>query len=235
MSFNVFFGMSTGLSKTVRVPIGTLATMQNHVAEVEATLGIVTTQYLDNPPRWDCFKMDFTDVDDEVLCQTVEDHNRIVRWFYDRLTKCSENPTAVGEDLTPEQAATFWHGLSEIRVPVERWDNDYYRARMEAAYEVMRGRESEGMTFDSDALTVEQANAVILLFSQWLDRGDIRLEVPNGHDYLASSYSGEYDWCEQCGAIDESDVEDRIANCSCETCPIRAQFGHLYDDDGETP
>jgi hypothetical protein len=40
----------------------------------------------------------------------------------------------------------------------------------------------------------KQAAAVVTLFAEYLDDYDMRLDVPNGHDYLASSYNGGYDW-----------------------------------------
>ena len=118
----------------------------------------------------------------------------------------------------------FWMMLTDITVPVEKWTADYYRNRMEHAYAVMRGLNSKGETLNSrKPLTVEQADAVICLFSQWLDDEDIRLAVPEGRDWLASSADGEYDWCGTCGkAIDADDVPKKERNCRKKGCAIRA-------------
>ena len=51
MSYHCFFSLTTGLTKPMLVPAGTLARMRHHVAHVESTLGFETTKYLDNPPQ----------------------------------------------------------------------------------------------------------------------------------------------------------------------------------------
>ncbi|HEA67728.1 MAG TPA: hypothetical protein ENI07_13020 [Desulfobacterales bacterium] len=85
----------------------------------------------------------------------------------------------------------------------------------------MRGQESDGITFDEiPPLTPEQAGQVIVLFSEYLDTADIRLEVPRGHNRLASSDDGGYLWCEKCGAVTYEDAED----CDTDGCPLRAEF-----------
>ncbi len=168
-------------------------------------------------------------VDAKLLCEVAERHNAEVRWFYDRLREWSAKPVKGGETITPEGAATFWPGLSLIDVPPERWTTDYYRSRMDALYGAMRGQESdaEGMTLDAKKpLTAEQAGAIINLIGQWLDPGDLRLSVPNGHDSLRSSEDGGYSWCEGCGAVAEEDVDERIGCCRKRGgCPLRRDYG----------
>ncbi len=119
--------------------------------------------------------------------------------------------------MTPEDAQSFWHGLQQIYVPAHRWTSNYYRDRMEHVYKVLRGSESEGVTFDCKGLSPKRAAAVINLFSEFLDRYDLRLDVPKGRDQLASSSDGEYDWCEKCGAVDPDDGRA----CRKKACPIR--------------
>lgn len=128
-------------------------------------------------------------------------------------------PAGKPDTMTPEDAATFWHGLQKIPVPAERWSADYYRDQMEHLYEVMRGRTSRGQSFDAAALTPKQAAAVVNIFSPFLDVGDQRLDVPNGHDYLASSSDGGYDWCEKCGPAHPDDSR----GCTKNACPVRAE------------
>jgi len=222
MSFHVFFDLSSGLSKPLLVPKGTLASILEHVRHVEATLGLETEQYLDNPPHWkNCgWRLAMREgISDETLCEEAEEHNAWIRWLYEKLGEWSENPPETGEKITPEDANRFWHALERITVDPSRWTEKYYRARMEAVYEVMRGREAEGMTLDTKALTPQQAAAVVRLFEQWLDPGDLRLDVPKGYDYLASSVDGGYVFCEKCGPVHP----DEAYSCRKRGCPIREE------------
>jgi ribosomal protein L40E len=220
MSFHVFFSFSRGLSGPITAPIGTLARIIQHVEEVERTLRLERTQFQDNPVHWEWRGWPPTDLDDKILCQTVEDHNRWVERLYDRIADWAKKPVEDGEMISPEDAKTFWHGLQRLEVPVIRWTGDYYRARMDTIYEVMRGRSQEGITFGEKALTPKQAGAVIRLFEGYLDPQDLRLEVPKGCDRLASSYWGEYDWCERCGAV----LPDYSENCRKRGCPVQSEW-----------
>jgi len=218
MSVHVYFAFSAGLAKPIAVPPGTLAKCQRHVEEVEDKLRLVATRYRDNPAHWES-RNRFDGIDDKVVCETVIEHNRWVRWFYDDLERWAKDPPEVHEVLTPDDAQTFWHGLEMLRVPPERWDRHYYRDQMERFYEAMRGR-GDGIYWPTAKLTPKQAGAVIWLFSDILDCGDIRLEVPRGADRLASSYDGEYEWCERCGAVENDDA----ANCRKRGCPVQANW-----------
>ena len=231
MSYHVFFGFSTGLAKPIRVPKGTLDRCLAHVAEVEKALGFETTQYMNNPPHWKSTTPK-AGVGDALLCKTASKHNRWVRYLYADMEKWSKTILR-GKDserLTPKDAARFWHGLQTIDVPSSRWTSDYYRERMEHLYEVMRGRVSEGVTLNTKKpLTEKQAAAVVVLFSEFFTHGNqLRLDVPNGHDSLASSYDGGYDWCSSCGPISCDDVGERVANCRRRGCPIKKEFGEEF-------
>lgn len=224
MSYRAFFSLSTGLKCDVVAPTGTLAKWQKHVKDVEATLGLIAEQYLDNPAHWQ--RTDFVGVADDVACRTVAAHNRWVRFVYDRLGSWMESPVEGGETITPAEMDTIWHGLALLDVEPGRWTLKYYRERAEHLYEVMRGRASEGVTMDAEPLTERQAAAVTRLFSEFLDTGDLRLDVPVGHDRLASSYDGGYTWCEHCGPIDEEDscfhlVVEGSRDAYCGKCGIR--------------
>lgn len=220
MSVCVFFGFSTGFNRPLHCPKGTLASIRKHVAEIEELLDLKVTSpgegnikaYGPNCgghwDHWDpAYRAGWPEVDDEVLCETIGKHNAWVRWIYDHTAKwAAEESSSKTEIITPEMGATFWHALSILEVRPDRWTKEYYRARMEHLYAVMRGLENEGDTFNAKALTPQQAGAVIGLFEQFLDPGDARLEVPVGHDYLASSDDGQYSWCTQHGAIAEEDL-----------------------------
>lgn len=225
MSQRVFFALSTSVLHPITVPKGTITKIKERIDFVEKTLGLETEQYKDNPPHWKNTNPK-DDVSDDLFCQVAEDHNYFVRRLYDTIARCSEKPAEDGEILTPEESATFWHGLRIIDVPINRWTRDYFVARMEAYYESMRGREAEGIIFDAEPLTPEQADAVMNIFSFILDAHDVRLSVPKGHDYLASFDDGGYEWCTQCGAVTFGHVD----RCREEGCPARADL-ELEDEE----
>lgn len=254
MSYRTFFMFAQGIAKPMRVPARTLEACRAHVERVTRVLGFtVETDRGNNPPLWrgpdgGIWLHPKEGVRNALFCKTVEQHNRWVRWFYEKLTAWSNLPpdapltdvwrvplyvhpgedalalfpaekgkTPPSEMLTPEDARTFWYGLQSLEVPIGRWTSDYYRARMEHLYEVMRGRENEGVTFDAKRLSPKQAAAVMNIFSTYVDPGDLRLDVPNGHDYLASSSDGGYEWCEKCGPAHPDDAQV----CRRKACPIR--------------
>jgi hypothetical protein len=230
MSYHVFFSFSSGLAQRLRVPAGTKQAIIEHVEEVEHVLGLKRTQFKDNPIHWDHwdqeFRAGFPSVEDELLCKTVSDHNAWVRGIYRDFAEWSKTPFKSGkgkkgEWITEKDAEKFWFGFQTLNVGPSRWTGDYYTERMESLYEVMRGRESEGCTFDAKPLTEKQAAAVINIFSPYLDSDDRRLDVPNGYDYLASSYDGGYTWCEKCGPVHPDDED----GCSKRKCPLREERG----------
>jgi hypothetical protein len=228
MAYQVFFSMSSGLSKSIKVPKGTLKNILDHVHWVESRLGYETDQYRNNPKQWKTTKPK-EGVSDKVYCETAEEHNSYVRWLYEKFSAWSEDPPKECETITPKDAKKFWHGLQLIAVPLGRWTEEYYKARMDAIYESLRGRPSEGMNFDSKALTIEQANAVVCLFDQYLDAHDIRLEVPKGYDALYSS--DDYAWCEKCGAIHWDDVEQEMKRCRKRGgCPLKRDYADYFKD-----
>jgi len=257
MSYHTFFTLAAGLKKPIRVPKGTLAACQDHIERVERCLGFETTQYGDNPPHWkstepkdDVDDELFCDVASahnrwvRWLYEKIGEwartparkkltdgwhENHYPRPHEDRWRLMSGNygKPVETEVLTPADAQTFWHGLVDIQVPVERWSKDYYIDRMQHLYEVMRGNEREGVNFDAPKLTTKQAAAVINLFSEFLDEHDMRLDVPRGRDYLASSYDGGYDWCDTHGAVSR---DDGIC-CSNKKCDLRQELIQEQSDE----
>ena len=225
MSFRVFFAFSNGLAQTIQVPKGTLASIMAHVRYVETTLGVRAEEpmHADDMPHWNryskAWRSGFAEVEDETLCKTVEAHNQWVRDIFDQIAGWADKPVEDGEEITPKHARAFWHALEQLKVDPQRWTREYFVARMGELYEAMRGREAAGMAFDAKPLTERQAAAVFNLFDQYIDRHDMRLDVPKGRDYLASSYDGGYDWCEKCGAVAPEDGDA----CTKRKCPIRAE------------
>lgn len=209
MRFRVFFEFSTGLAKAMNVPIGTYDAIMKTIANTERELGIERETW-NGEVRWNHWPLvKRAGLTNEQYCQAAESHNREVQRLYRTLSKwCGKPATDKTEVLTPEMAQNFWLGLSQIDVPPERWTSGYYRARMNEVYETMRGRPDGGMMFDSDALTEQQAADAINLFSQWLDVGDLRLDVVKGDDTLTSSYDGGHIWCSGCGAVHPEDMYD---------------------------
>jgi hypothetical protein len=246
MSYHVFFALSSGLKTPLKVPAGTLAAIIAHVAHIEEVMGIQRERYPDNPgvpERWKTFQSFGANLKDEEFCREAAAHNAWVINIYENFGFWAKHPFTIGkghqdtgpnrcyptgtkaEVITPKQADQFWCALNRITVPPDRWDKDYYRARMEHLYEVLRGRPSEGVSLDEKPLTIRQAAQVINLFSEFLDPDELRLDVPNGHDRLKSSYDGGYTWCEKCGPVDEDDFNDCVDNCRKRKCPLRAEFG----------
>jgi len=227
MSYEGRFMFAAGLKKSMYCPVGTFQAIMDHITTVERVLGLKRVRYETNPVHWDFFNQ-FEDVkNDDLLCKTVAEHNQWVHRQWDLFTEWSKTPVKDGERITPKKAQNFWHGLTLLSVEPSRWSNDYYRDRMECLYEVMRGRPGEGINFDSKALTASQASSVITLFSEFLDRGDIRLAVPRDRDYLKASYDGGYDWCEIHGAIDEEDFQSHAAECK----HFKEQFPAEFEDE----
>lgn len=224
MAFEVFFSFSTGLAKTIYAPKGTKQAIDAHIEWIEKALNLGRTQYLDNPVRWDytdpVTHNDFPGIPNDVLCAAVKEHNNWVRMRYKQFGEWSNTPPKKPrEAITPRDAKKFWHAFEILYIPLDRWNMDYYRNRMEHLYEVMRGRDDEGVSFDEKPLTPRQAAQVINLFSTYIDNWDLRLDVPRDTDFLASSYDGGYSWCDKCGcAIAEDDV-----SCRKRGCPIRAE------------
>lgn len=211
--YRIFFNFSIGLKKTIKVPIGTYEVLRNHVDEVTDMLGLKVEQYKENHPCWNRHSPP-EGIDNGIACEVVADHNRFVRKFYRDLQKWSSNPPKDYEELTPELAKTIWYGLMTLSLTHDRWTRDAYIVEMEKLFDVMCGEETDGIEFDEEALTPKQAAAVIALFAPYLDRDDVRLELPNNHDYLVTS--DEYYWCPVHGAWHENDVEvDDEGNVIC--------------------
>lgn len=183
--YHAFFDFRAGLKQPLSVCEGHFQSLLNDIASVEQRLGLVREDQGDNVARWK--SNSFDDISDDVLCDTAQKHNQWVRELYNYWASKPDGP----ETLSPEMAQQIWHALTFIRVPPRRWTADYYRHNMERLFDVMVTGERDGISFDVDTLTSEQAGQVVLLFSEFLDTHDIRLAVPDGLDFLADSY--DYD------------------------------------------
>ena len=255
MSVETRFMFTQGLSKPVQVQAGTLAMIESHkamlveifdlgddpsewhwaVREKLRTRSVPASHGLDRvPARED----DAGLLTDKHVREIASAHQRFVDTIWARMLPEKPEPLRGDQEtISVDRAAEFWPVLTlSIKVPYWRWTAEHYHDRMEHAYEVMRGRSSEGEHFDQEPLRVRQANAVIRVFSRWMDEHDVRLEVPNGHDELKRSDDGGYSWCENCGAIDEWEVRSEAARCErAKDCPLRRLFAddEFEEDDAE--
>lgn len=233
--------------RPILVPQHTLAACRQTVGRVERLLGFKREEHRGAPARWESTDP-ADDVTDKSLCDVARAHNRWVSWldamFVEWAKATPDNPprgvwaASLAPDdpplfngdnwgrpmpppdtITPDEARSFWHGVTPIPVPPQRWTRSYYRDRMDLAYEVMRGHERDGTVLGAKRLSTSQASAVVRLFAAWLDCYDLALDVPRGRDYLATSFDGGYDYCEQCGPV----VSDDADHCRAKACPERAR------------
>lgn len=224
MSFKVFFDFSVGFSKTLYFCKGTYKRVLEGVNATERRLKI-RRQYCRGACRWNNFPLVDGGISNEEYCDAVEKHNSLVEWFYEQCSQAPCEPQQGREEaITPGMASNLFIGLRQLTVRPERWTYEYYQSRMEAMYDTLRGRPREGMIFDSEPLSIEQARDVIVIFAQYLDSHDIRLDVCRGHDSLTNSYSEGYFWCDQCGAISYDDLpyEFDTNNDRCDKCQAAA-------------
>lgn len=206
MSFKVFFSLSTGFKCDLYFRKGTYDRILKHVNDTERRLGI-RREYYNGDCRWNHWPLVAKEIDDKEYCDAVECHNAMVQYFYSECCEATNEPTEKRPDrITPDMAKNLFIGLSELDVPPERWTRGYYQNRMEAMYQTLRGNPTEGMSIDSEPLSLKQARDVIVLFAQYLDKNDIRLDVCKGQDELTDSYSEGYFWCAKCGAVDYDDL-----------------------------
>lgn len=237
-STEVRFALSAGLRQPLVVPQGTLAQAQEHVQDVERALGLAVMRRPHSPARWRTTTPK-VDIDDIAWCRWARAHNAWVERFWKHLEQWTQTPpTGSTETLTPEQAATFWHGLADLDVPPEHWDREHGVDQLTALYEILRGRPQRGFRWGTRPLTPEQAGGVLWLVGEYLgvNPGDIDMEAPrawetkDGRTRLVqidearpnSSYNGNgYVWCERCGAV----ATDNSGETGCprreSRCPVK--------------
>lgn len=240
MPIETRFMFTTGLSAPMIVPAGTLKRAQEHVSHVETTLGLRVEKYLDNRAHW-CDTTPTVKVTDEGLCKLALEHDEWIDRLWTRLVKWHESPpTGETEVLTPEDAATFWHGTRKIGVPIERWDRRYCRKRMEEMYEILRGRPTRGFHCGSKPLTPEQANSVLWLVGEHLGINPDQLDMAVPKEWRwdskarrmklvqldeaqpSGSYDGDgYDWCERCGPVAQNSSGETGCPRRKSQCPIK--------------
>lgn len=213
MSYQTFFNFSDSLLQDLVVPTGTVKRVRDHICKTAEALQI--KPFDEQAWVWD----NNTAVNDEVLCAAVEEHNRFVMHFHDQLSAWAEKPMSEGETFTVSESKRLFKFLNTMRVPLERWSEEYFIEQMRVIYEVMRGRSENGITFDAKPLSPEQCDAVLTLFSEFMDKHDVRVAVLKGKDMIGSRYYGEWDWCEKCAA--SIAVEDR--GCAKRGCPVRKE------------
>ena len=216
--YHCLFSFSQGINQTIKVPKGTIDMIKDWIEEVTLKLGLKITQYLDNPKYWECYEPDES-ISNEIASEYVEQHNSTVRQFYHDLQRWVKNPPEDYDELTPEIAQTFWHGLEMLRLPYHRWSKEYYTNEMEHLFDVMTRGESREVSWNTKKLTLKQAASVIHLFETYLDYHDVRLELPYKRDFLVDD--NQYHWCPNHGAIYNDDVIEKgdkiyclVSNCN---------------------
>lgn len=162
MSFCVFFEFSTGLARPVHAPPGTLEAIFDHIGEVERVFGFEAIRYRDNTPMWRNTAIP-ADIPNEVACRVVSEHNAWVRQLWHDLSKWFHQPPDPFEVITPEDAQRFWHCLSMLEVPPERWTMEHRAEELGRLVEAMATGERDGVFYDAEPITRPQAEAVAML------------------------------------------------------------------------
>lgn len=217
-SYHSFFMFQTSLKNPMKVQIGTCEKIREHVEHITEECGLKIEQFEDNSPHWERYEPSDS-VDDKTASNLVRQHNGWVEWLYGRLAEWSKNPPKEYEEMTPEFAETVWHGFSKLHLPVERWSADYYQEEMQRLFDVMRGEDDDEIIWNGDPLTPRQAAEVINLFDMYLDKHDVRLELPQGWDDQLLN-ADEYAWCPEHGAIpvDDTEYDEENDNVLCPEC-----------------
>ena len=251
-SVNVDFTFSVGIKKQMTVKKGFLEWAKAHLKQVANQLGFVverrdpSDQYPYGTAHWYLPHDVKKGLDSDLYCQVAMVHADWLEDITESLRRWSkEPPKGETELLRPEDCVEFWYGLSQIDVPFEKWNREYFIWRMKQSYDFLRGKEVEGCSPNGmKPLSIEQANTVIWMMAELLhlDRHDVRMEAPKewcrvrkpdgsrGRMVLKQTdmlepddnYNGEgYTFCESCGPV----VQDGYGETGCprRKCPIRLQ------------
>jgi len=230
VSFKLFFDLAESFMEPIMVPAGTYKKILNQIESVENELGFKREKHEDNQWHWQETLKD--DVSDATFCEVVWSHNAFVRSLHDNLRKwAAEKPDGETEIITVEQSRDFFPGLRQLSVPYERWTEDYFEEKLENIYDIMRGRNRDGVSFDAEPLSEEQAAGVVLLFQEYIvghERFPKNYDVPRGCDYLADSEDTA--WCEQMGfCVHPNDVGE-CDGCNVEKCDIYCEYYGCDED-----
>lgn len=230
MSFKLFFDLAVGFERPITAPAGTHKKILKQIESVESELGYTREKWKDNPWHW-CEVLK-GGVSDETFCEVVKWHNIFVRSLYDDLEKWADKkPDGKTEIITPKQAKGFMPGLKQLSVPYEKWSEDYFENKLENFYDIVRGRDREGVSFDAEPLSEGQAGKVILLLHEYIvghGRFLKNYDVPHGCDYLADS--GDNAWCEQMGWCVHPDDIGGCDGCD-EKCNLYQEYYGCDDDE----
>ena len=209
-----YFGLQ-GLSQTIMVPVGTCKAIETHFEEVTQKLDLEITQRDGLSRHWTQFTPP-KHIPHRVASETVFAHNRYVRQLYDDLDKWILNPPKEDyEEMTPQWAKKHWYGFSTLSPPYDYWVQVHV-GKMQVIFDALQGA-SNDIIFPANPLTSKQAVEVIRLFSEYFDKDDIQLELPNNYTFLVTS--DECYWCPSHGAWLWPDVEE--ANFDYEKLEIK--------------
>lgn len=234
MGFELFFDLAVGFKKPLTAPEGTYRAILKQIRYVESELGFNREKYKDNPWRWNDTEKE--GVTDEAFCEVAEKHNNFVIWLHGKLSEwTARRPDGKTEVITVEQSKDFMPGLRRLDIPFERWTEDHFEKKLTSFYEIVRGRNTDGVSFGAEPLNEDQAAQVVLLLHEYIighGRFPKEYDVPRGHDYLTNSEDTV--WCEQKGWCVHQDDVGECEGCDVEKCGKYCEY-YGCDDDEEKP
>lgn len=161
----------------------------------------------------------------ETMCWFMRHHNRLAKEIWNHLENdCKSNEELI--DVTPEMAREVGYYedkygnqrmelFTEVTVPHSRWTPQYYVEEMNLKFDELQEK----------GLTKEQAFECILTFEEYLDKHDVRIELPKGDDTL---YAGDdCVFCEKEGEYrhqNDSDLQYDCWHCKEKECQNYEEF-----------
>jgi hypothetical protein len=237
-SYTTYFTLCAGLKKPAHVPVGFIEGIEKRAKRISMKLSLKAPSL----HGWvSSVERALTEFVPDGILDEISSHNDFVRILHgylsseaeqEKLQRQSQISTPLSRVIEEEEFGGILPYLQIISIPPAAWKEETYRSAMESLYETLRGRD-DGVSLDEgEELTPKQAAFVINIISEWLEPSgsDLRLDVPDGYDYLASSYDGGYDWCDKCcKAIAESDAVE-FCSYGCKDHGKQCGFFDSEDD-----
>lgn len=134
----------------------------------------------------------------DILVNAIYDWNETTKWFWWSIKKFKETDINRWRhvEITPAQVQDWIVFLDEIEVPSQYWTPYFYEETMSNLFNAMTCGEDKysNIIITGKRFSITQAEAIIRLFSSFLDTNDVRLNVPDGHGFLTSDCTS----CEKC-------------------------------------
>jgi hypothetical protein len=187
--------MTGGLKKTVIVREGFYDEILRHIADMEESLGF--KKHDGEMKCWDDTGFipsahEKPWVAKEKYLGKVKKHNQKVMEWLEEIGKCHETPAPEpNEKLTPAKSRKIWHGMSEITIPSDIWDDEIWLEKTNELYHFLTGSEIPyGISTESPKLDGEKAFEII-----WFLQEVTRI-IPS-----------RIERCDDCGDLYNSDSE----------------------------